>query len=66
MTFVPHLHANPLLFSETSCDRDYLPDSYHHFGLGLHPHYRRSFSFPINRRNDPAPVSYYRKTEISL
>uniref|UniRef100_A0A336MGY1 CSON012237 protein n=1 Tax=Culicoides sonorensis TaxID=179676 RepID=A0A336MGY1_CULSO len=56
MTFVPHLHATPMLFRDSSFDRDYLPDTYHHFGLGTHPHYRRSFSLPSNRKHDPVPV----------
>ncbi|XP_063707392.1 heat shock protein 27-like [Culicoides brevitarsis] len=57
MSFIPHLHhTTPVLFRDSSFDRDYLPDSYHHFGLGVHPIYRRSFSLPANRRHDPPPV----------
>lgn len=59
MTFVPHLNsATQLLFRDYSFDFEFLPDIYHHFGLGVHFYYKRSFSLPVNCRKDPPQVFF--------
>lgn len=64
LTHMPSLKATPMFFKENTFNRDYLPDSYHHFGLGIHPHYPRSFSLPP--RNDAPPMFNDHGFQVSL
>lgn len=49
---MPHYHTASI-FRDSSYDRDLMPDAYHHFGLGMHPHYHRSNSLPVRRDLPP-------------
>lgn len=52
MSYIPHL-STPSLFQDNVTDRDWLPDNYHHFGLGTHPRYQRGSSLPVRRDLPP-------------